>query len=149
MARLSILNAALIGIVAGMASPAGAQKNSGPLLPTTPQYAPSRIPPDPYVTAPYARPSYAPPPFAPPSYPSPSTRPVPSVAAPRAGNPDAERLAQTLPLDPQTRELRDQMPADPRGTERRLGLRDPRGPAPDLRGRAPSPREIVDALAPR
>ena len=150
MARLNILNAAIIGIVAGMASPAGAQKNSGPLLPTTtPQYAPSRIPPDPYVTAPYARPSYAPPSYAPPSYAPPGPRPLPPIAAPRSGNPDAERLAQALPLDPQTRELRDQMPADPRGTERRLGLREPRGPATDLRGRAPSPREIVDALAPR
>ena len=71
------------------------------------------------------------------------------MAAPRPGNPDAERLAQALPLDPQTRELRDQMPADPRGTELRLGLREPRGPATDLRGRTPSPQEIVDALAPR
>lgn len=129
MARLGIL-----GVVAlGIAVPAWAQKNSGPLLPTSP---PAYAPP------PYAPPSYAPRP----SYPPPAPQPPPG---PQAGNPDAERLAQTLPLDPQTRELRDQMPPDPRGIERRLGLREPRGPATDLRGRTPTPREIVDALAPR
>ena len=121
MARLAILGAVALGI----AVPAWAQKNSGPLLPTSP-------------------PAYAPPAYAPPSY-----APRPPPPGPQAGNPDAERLAQTLPLDPQTRELRDQMPPDPRDTERRLGLREPRGPATDLRGRTPSPREIVDALAPR
>ena len=128
MARLGILGAVALGI----AVPAWAQKNSGPLLPTSPPA--------------YAPPAYAPPSYAPrPYYPAP--RPPPP--GPQASNPDAERLAQTLPLDPQTRELRDQMPPDPRGTERRLGLREPRGPATDLRGRTPSPREIVDALAPR
>lgn len=126
MARLGIL-----GVVAlGIAVPAWAQKNSGPLLPTSP-------------------PAYAPPSYTSrPPYPPPAARPPPPPG-PQAGNPDAERLAQTLPLDPQTRELRDQMPPDPRGAERRLGLREPRGPATDLRGRTPSPREIVDALAPR
>ena len=133
MARLGIL-----GVVAlGIAVPAWAQKNSGPLLPTSP---PAYAPPA------YGPPSYAPPSYAPrPYYPAPR-RPPPG---PQAGNPDAERMAQTLPLDPQTRELRDQMPPDPRGTGHRLGLREPRGPATDLRGRTPSPREIVDALAPR
>ncbi len=132
MARLGILGA----VALGLAVPAWAQKNSGPLLPASPPaYAP------PAYAAPPAAPSYAPRPY------SPAPRPPPP--GPQAGNPDAERLAQTLPLDPQTRELRDQMPPDPRGTERRLGLREPRGPATDLRGRTPSPREIVDALAPR
>lgn len=130
MARLGIL-----GVVAlGIAVPAWAQKNSGPLLPASPPA---------YAPAPSAPPSYAPrPPYLPPA-------PRPPPPGPQAGNPDAERLAQTLPLDPQTRELRDQMPPDPRGIERRLGLREPRGPATDLRGRTPSPQEIVDALAPR
>lgn len=131
MARLAILGAVALGI----AVPAWAQKNSGPLLPTSP---PAYTPPA------YAPPSYA----SRPPYPPPAARPPPPPG-PQAGNPDAERLAQTLPLDPQTRELRDQMPPDPRGAERRLGLREPRGPATDLRGRTPSPREIVDALAPR
>ena len=136
MARLAILGAVALGI----AVPAWAQKNSGPLLPASPP---------PYAPPAYAPPAYAPPPYAPrPPYPPPAARP-PSPPGPQAGNPDAERLAQTLPLDPQTRELRDQMPPDPRGAERRLGLREPRGPATDLRGRTPSPREIVDALAPR
>ncbi len=131
MARLSTLGASVLGTALGIAAPAWAQKNSGPLLPTSPPA---------YVPRPFTPPAYAPPPYAP--------RPAPP-AAPQAGNPDAERLAQTLPLDPQTRELHDQMPADPRGTERRLGLREPRGPATDLRGRTPTSREIVDALAPR
>lgn len=133
MARLGTLGAIALGTALGLAAPAWAQKNSGPLLPTSP---PAYAPP-PYSHQPYASRPYTPP----------APRPMPP--APQAGNPDAERLAQTLPLDPQTRELRDQMPADPRGAERRLGLREPRGPATDLRGRTPSPREIVDALAPR
>lgn len=136
MARLNVSSLAAIALIGGIGMPARAQKNSGPLLPITPQYASP-----PQYTAPPSRPS----PYAAPPYTSPPPRP--SLA--RTGNPDAERLAQSLPLDPQTRELRDQMPADPRGTERRLGLREPRGPATDLRGRAPSSREIVDALAPR
>lgn len=101
------------------AQPAWAQKNTGPVLSPAPR--------------PAAPQSMAPP------------------LAPQAGtpNPEAERLAQSLPLDPQTRELRDSLPPDPAGTQRRLGLRVPRGPATDLRGRTPSSREIVDALAPR
>jgi len=138
MAQSNALVFAVVAFVAGMVVPAWAQKNSGPLLPMSPPYTPPS----------YARPSYPSPSYASPSYMPPrALRPLPPAA--RAGNPDAERLAQTLPLDPQTRELRDQMPADPRGTERRLGLREPHGPATDLRGRAPSPREIVNALAPR
>ena len=120
------LTAGGLALLAASLQPALAQKNTGPVLPTFPPgMAPRPAPP---VSA-------LPPPSAP--------------SAPRAGNPDAERLAQSLPLDPQTRELRDQLPPDPRGTSRRLGLREPRGPAVDLRGRNPSPREIVDALAPR
>lgn len=134
MARRSNLNrmpgraaaglAALLACAAGQ--PAWAQKNTGPVLPTSP--APTYQAPRPA----------APPPMAP-------------ALAPQAGatNPEAERLAQSLPLDPMTRELRDSLPPDPVGTQRRLGLRAPRGPATDLRGRTPSSREIVDALAPR
>ena len=131
MACLNVASIAMFAFVSVVAIPAWAQKNSGPLLPMTPP--------------PYARPSYRAPPYMPPPYMQPAYAPP----AARAGNPDVERLAQSLPLDPQTRELRDQMPADPHGTERRLGLREPRGPATDLRGHTPSPREIVDALAPR
>ena len=131
MTCLNATSVAMLAFISTVAIPAWAQKNSGPLLPMTP--------------TPDARPSYAPPPHMPPPYMPPAFAPP----AARAGNPDAERLAQSLPLDPQTRELRDQMPADPRSTERRLGLREPRGPATDLRSHTPSPREIVDALAPR
>jgi len=157
MMRCCSLGAAMTCFVAGLMVPAWAQKNSGPLLPTSPpQYAPpySAAPRarSPYASPSYASPAYAPPAYAPPAvappaYTPPATRPL--AAGPQAGNPDAERLAQSLPLDPQIRELRDQLPADPRGAERRLGLREPRGPATDLRGRAPNAREIVDALAPR
>ena len=114
-----------------LCAPAWAQKNSGPLLPTEP-YAPA---PRPYIPPPQRV-------VPPPSYQPP--------AAPRdGGNPDVERQAQALPIDPRDRELRDQMPADPRGIERRLGLQERRGPATDLRGRTASAREIVDALRPR
>ena len=143
MARFSTLGVAAFGMALGIAAPAWAQKNSGPLLPTSP---PAYAPPA-YTPPLYAPPPPASPPFARRPYAVPAPQPMPP--APQAGNPDAERLARTLPLDPQTREMRDQMPADPRGAERRLGLREPRGPATDLRGRTPSSREIVDALAPR
>lgn len=131
--RLATIAAGLALLAVPPGAAVAQQKNTGPVLPTFP----------PGMSAP---PSAAPPP-APAYRPAP---PPPASAAPRTGNPDAERLAQALPLDPQTRELRDQLPADPRGTGQRLGLREPRGPATDLRGgRTPSPREIVDALAPR
>lgn len=113
-----------------LAAPAAwAQKNSGPLLPTAPQPV---------------RPA--------PSFARPSTPAAPRTAAPPSAggtNPDAARLAQTLPIDPAVGALVNQEPADPRATERRLGLREPRGAATDMRGRRPSSREIVDALAPR
>lgn len=134
----------LAAIAAGLAlaavplGAAMAQKNTGPVLPTFPPGMSA-----PPAQAPAPVPTYRPAPLPPAPLP-------PTSAAPRGGNPDAERLAQALPLDPQTRELRDQLPPDPRGTGQRLGLREPRGPATDLRGRGtPSPREIVDALAPR
>ncbi len=115
-------------------SPAGAQKNSGPLLPTAPP------------------PAYNPPAYSPPRMPAmPRVEPSPRMPPPMAAgaNPVVEQRAQSLPLDPQTRELRDQMPADPQGVERRLGLREARGPVTDLRGHTASSREIIDALRPR
>lgn len=110
-------------------APAWAQKNSGPLLPT---YQPPVRPAPAYQAPPYSAP--------------PRVAPPPSAGG---ANPEAARLAQTLPIDPQTAALVNQEPADPRATERRLGLREPRGAPTDMRGRRPSPREIVDALAPR
>lgn len=132
----NVLNAGLILLGVTLIPPhaAWAQKNSGPLL--------SNAPPA------YAPPAYTPPAYAP-AIPRPvAPRPAPPDAAAGA-NPDANRLAQTLPLDPQTRGLQNQMPPDPHATERRLGLREPRGPATDMRNHTPSRREIVDALAPR
>ncbi len=102
-----------------------AQKNSGQLIPTTPP--PATVTP----------PSYRAPPV--------------SAPAPQAAghNPQVEQLAQALPLDPATRELTNREPADIRGTERRLGLRESRGQRTDLRNHTPTTREILDALAPR
>ena len=146
--RTWFLSATFIGLTAAAAPAAWAQKNSGPLLPDAPAYPvpapPIYNPPPPTYTRPPSQfaPSYAP------SY-APQYAPPPLAPPPRAGNPDAERLAQSLPLDPTTRELRDQLPPNPPATEARLGLREPQGPAIDMRGRTPTPREIVDALAPR
>jgi len=132
VAALVVAGVLVVGALA--TSPVAlAQKNSGPLLPVAPAApaAPQQVRP---VTPRMAPPSTA----------------LPG-ALPGAGgtNQDAERLGRTLPLDPATREIRDGVPPDRIGTERRLGLREPRGPATDMRGRTPSPREIVDALAPR
>ena len=115
------------------AGPALAQKNSGPLLPIAP-------PPVTYAPRPVA-PAYAPPSPLRPAPVAPQARP--------GGNPDVERQAQALPLDPQTREMRDQPVPNARAVEQRLGLRAARGPATDMRGRNASSREIVDALKPR
>lgn len=118
---------------------AWAQKNSGPLLPID---APPSFP--------AARPQMPPPQMSPQMSPQPMMpRVSPQASVSGAGNPDAERMARTLPLDPQTRDLQDQLPANPRDVERRLGLREPRGPATDMRGRTPTPREMVNALTPR
>ena len=126
--------AALAAFLLG-AGPVAAQKNSGPLLPVAPSMAPMRptIPPPTYVPA--VRPPMG-------------QAPAPMAGAP-GGNPDAERQAQALPLDPATRDMQDQVPADPRRLERALGLRPARGPVTDLRGHTATAREIVDALAPR
>ncbi len=130
----------MCGVAMALASPAWAQKNSGPLLPTAPYEVPR---PAPRYPPPQSLPSQS----LPPQYPPPQSYARP--AAPPAGNPAVEQLAQTLPLDPATRELRDALPADPRATERRLGLREAQGPVVDLRGRLASTREIIDALRPR
>ena len=124
--------------------PAWAQKNSGPLLPTepyTPRPAVPRYVPPPPMTAP---PSVSLPPIAP-SY----SRPPPAPLAAQGRNPAVEQLAQSLPLDPGTREMHDQVPPNPRAMERQLGLREAQGPVRDLRGRLASTREIIDALRPR
>jgi hypothetical protein len=100
-----------------------AQKNSGPAP------APPYIPP----TAAPMRPVLPPPVAAPP--------------APVEADNSARSLAQQLPLDPATRDLRNRLPADVPGTIRRLGLRVPQGPRTDMRGRTPSAQEVTNALA--
>lgn len=141
-----MISAAMILGAAG-APAAWAQKNSGPLLPDAPAY---RVPTAPVYNPPPPVYAPSPPQYAPPYVPQSAPAYAPAFSPPRrAGNPDAERLAQSLPLEPSTRELQDQLPPNPRATEARLGLREPQGPATDMRGRTPTPREIVDALAAR
>ena len=103
--------------------------------------------PGPATPPPAARPA-RPTPFDGPAFPQ-GTAPGTAQGAPQGANPAVEQQAMALPLDPATRELRDAVPADVPGVERQLGLREPRGPRTDLRGRTPSPQEIADALAPR
>lgn len=116
---------------------AWAQKNPGTTIPTSPAPAPAPAPyrPQPPQPAPMAAPQ-----------PMPAPTPAPSLGQ---TNPDAEALSRRLPLPPSTLNLTNQLPADVAGTERRLGLHVPHGPARDMRGRVPSPEEIVAALAPR
>jgi hypothetical protein len=83
---------------------------------------------------------------------APIARPVaPPVAQAAPATPEtnaaATRLADSLPLDATTRDLRNRLPADPHAVERKLGLREPHGTRVDMRGRTPTPKEIVDALA--
>ena len=88
---------------------------------------------------PYTRP---PPPggYAAPAAPS-------GPALPREGDATAARLADQLPIDRATKDLSNQLPADVRGTEQRLGLRVPSGPRTNLTGHTPTVEEIIDALA--
>jgi hypothetical protein len=134
-----------------LAAPAMAQKYPGntiPSGPTAPYSAPAPYTaPVPYtVPTPYTAPMPSRPPY--PTMPVTPMQPSASIASP-GSDVAAERFARSLPLDPAIRELRDQLPPNVPAVERALGLRPPRGSATDLRGRVPSPREIVDALAPR
>jgi hypothetical protein len=134
--------ACIAGFSMAFAASANAQKYPGATIPTGPQVPYSA--PSPYSTpSPYSAPYTAP--LRPPV-----TAPA-SPAAPAGQEADAaaERVAQSLPLDPATRDLRDRLPPNIPAVERALRLRPPRGPATDLRGGTPSPREIVNALAPR
>jgi hypothetical protein len=123
----------------GIAS-AAAQKYPGTPIPVAPapavKYPSPAAPQYPSSVAPQYPPSAAP-------------QPTPSAASQPERDAAAEQRAQRLPLDPATRDLRDQLPPNVAGVERTLGLRPAHGPATDLRGRLVSPREIVDALAPR
>jgi hypothetical protein len=87
-----------------------------------------------------------------PKYSAPNIQPVspyPTTPAAPSQDPDAERVARGLPLDPSIRELHDQVPPSIPAVERSLGLHVPTGRVTDLRGRVASPAEIVNALAPR
>jgi hypothetical protein len=68
---------------------------------------------------------------------------------PEAGNPEVDQLVRDLPFDSVTRNLSNAMPADPNAVELRLGLRRTQAVGTDMRGRTPSPDEIVQALVPK
>jgi hypothetical protein len=101
-----------------------------------------------YAPPAYRPPSYSPPSHSPPAYsPPPAYAPAPpSMATPLGTDPEAERLSRSLPLAPATRDAQDRLPPDPGMVERQLGLRQPVGPATDLRGHVPSTQEIVNGL---
>lgn len=91
--------------------------------------------------------SLTPPAYAPAQQPKPVTPVAPTApAAPAERDSQAQQLSQSLPLDPATLNLRNRLPADVPGTERRLGLRVPHGRTTNLEGRNPSTQEITDAL---
>lgn len=92
--------------------------------------------PRPAIPAPWSAPAVVPAPSA------------PALVPGQIGGNDAQALAdeRALPLDPATRNLRNQLPADPQAVKRQLGLRDPVGPVTDLRGHTPSPQEIANGL---
>jgi hypothetical protein len=121
-----------IGICLAIVAAAGsavAQKNPGLIIPVAPPAIQSQPP---MANHPYTIPPTA-------------TRIVPHTETDQG----AKDIAHSLPLDPAIRDLHDQLPPDVPAVERSLGLHPPRGVATDLRGQVPTPRQIVDALAPR
>ena len=128
--------ACVVGLNLAFAAAADAQKYPGATIPTGPQ-------------VPYSAPSPYSTPYMAPVRPQVTIPALPATPAGQEGDAAAARVAQSLPLDPAVRDLRDHLPPNVPAVERALGLRPPRGPATDLRGGTPSPRDIVNALAPR
>jgi hypothetical protein len=124
-----IVCACVLSLAIGV--PAVAQKYPGTTIPAAP--------------APSPAPSVSRAPAA--TQPAPPTQPATSSVTPGSDT-AAQQLARSLPLDPATRDMRDRLPPNVAAVEHALGLRPPLGPATDLRGEVPTPRQIVDALAP-
>lgn len=61
-------------------------------------------------------------------------------------NPAVIQRAAQLPLDPATKALTNQEPADPKRVERQLGLREPTGVRVNFEGRTPSKQEVLNAF---
>ena len=72
----------------------------------------------------------------------------PGQLGPSSPTAEVAALAETLPLDPAVRGLRDALPPDPDRIEAQLGLRHTAAAVIDMRGRTPSTEEIVLALMP-
>jgi hypothetical protein len=78
--------------------------------------------------------------------------PPPHIAAPPPAatsgenNPRVKQLADRLPLAPSIKSLRNQMPPDPKGVERQLGLHEPHGVRVNMEGRNPTKQEILHAF---
>jgi hypothetical protein len=140
--------ACVVGLSLAFAAAADAQKYPGATIPTGPQVPYSA--PSPYSTpSPYSAPSPYATPYTAPVRPQATIPALPAAPAGQEADAAAARVAQSLPLDPATRDLRDRLPPNVPAVERALGLHPPTGPATDLRGGTPSPRDIVNALAPR
>ena len=125
-----VLACAALPSAAAMAQSKNPGTTLSPDYSPAPSYSPGSIPTPPPVVH-----RVVPPPAA-------STPPTSAEA-----DGSARRLAETLPLDPATRDLRNREPADVHAVIRQLGLREPHGTRVDLRGRTPTPKEIADALA--
>lgn len=89
---------------------------------------------------------------APPPVPQLRQAPVPHMASPvpaavpGENNPGVKQLAERLPLAPSVKSLRNQMPPDPKGVERQLGLHEPHGVRVNMEGRNPTKQEILHAF---
>ena len=128
--------ACVVALSLAFAAAANAQKYPGATIPAGPQIPYSA--PSPYST-----------PYTAPARPQMTIPALPAAPAAQEGDAAAARVAESLPLDPATRDLRDRLPPNVPAVERALGLHPPSGPATDMRGATPSPRDIVNALAPR
>jgi hypothetical protein len=60
----------------------------------------------------------------------------------------AYKVEEASGLPPQLRDLKDQVPPDPQGLIKRLGLHDEPAVRVDFRNRTPTAEEIVEALRP-
>jgi hypothetical protein len=127
LSRISIASL----ITAILCNASFAQKYQGDAIPD-----PSLARPAPVVPRPVPRPA----PFAPPS-----AAALPPQA-PAETDSEAAQLADRLPLDPSTRDLRNQLPPDVPGTIRQLRLRVPNGSRVNLTSHRPSSAEILNAL---
>lgn len=141
MQRSAPLVAVLLALGSGQAAAQIAVPDVNSKAPAQTYRPPAAAPIQPY-RPPAAAPTTPPPWSAPAVVPA-----VPGPAGAIGGNDAAALQAErSLPLDPGTRNLQNQLPPDPQAVQRQLGLRTPVGPVTDLRGHTPSAQEIANGL---